>query len=356
MPELPIPITIEISTHEIFNWAPYLNPPALWPQDKIPIPIQWSTSPPLGISIVQANALLDVATRTWEAPNCSSIQFQVNSERNIPIQTFANGSNDIFVHTQDWPSPLASNALAHTIVYTSGTILVEADIHINARDYTFATVQVDGTYDLRSVLTHELGHVLGIGHSADVRATMAAGLPFGLAARSLEDDDITAVCSLYSIKSPKLIASCESTRPCPNGYQCIGYQCEQPNEISTLGAPCASQSEPRRCNATGDMARCISITSGEICGLKCIPNDAQNTCGIHLYCANISAQSNYFCIPNGARESSPVRDSGASLSEPSLPNSNSNSCTWAAPSSSFNAFAMFFFILVSTILIRRTRL
>ncbi len=57
-------------------------------------------------------------------------------------------------------------------------------------------------YDLEGIATHELGHALGLNHSADGTATMYAfPQSGGLPARSIEADDIAGVQSIYGVKS-----------------------------------------------------------------------------------------------------------------------------------------------------------
>jgi hypothetical protein len=47
-----------------------------------------------------------------------------------------------------------------------------------------------GQYDFQTVVTHELGHALGLGHSADAASTMYASLPPGASRRALTEADL----------------------------------------------------------------------------------------------------------------------------------------------------------------------
>ena len=89
--------------------------------------------------------------------------------------------------------------------------IVEADISINPRpraeDGTALQFSTDGTpdtYDLEATFTHEIGHLLGLEHSAVLGSTMQSrqafngtfGLP-ALTERTLSEDDRQKVRSLY---------------------------------------------------------------------------------------------------------------------------------------------------------------
>ena len=93
--------------------------------------------------------------------------------------------------------------------------IAEADVSINphprAEDGTelqFSTDGTAGTYDLEATFTHEIGHLLGLDHSAVLSSTMQSrqafngtyGLP-ALTARTLSEDDRQKIRSLYGPKA-----------------------------------------------------------------------------------------------------------------------------------------------------------
>jgi hypothetical protein len=92
--------------------------------------------------------------------------------------------------------------------------IAEADISINPRpraedgtELQFSTDGTPGTYDLEATFTHEIGHLLGLDHSAVLSSTMQSrqafngtfGLP-ALTERTLSEDDRQKVRSLYGSK------------------------------------------------------------------------------------------------------------------------------------------------------------
>src|SRR5262249_49472118 len=92
--------------------------------------------------------------------------------------------------------------------------IAEADVSINPRpkteegaDLQFSTDGTPGTYDLEATFTHEIGHLLGLDHSAVLGSTMQSrqafngtfGLP-ALTERTLSEDDRQRVRSLYGSK------------------------------------------------------------------------------------------------------------------------------------------------------------
>jgi hypothetical protein len=338
---LPPPIVIALDGTAPTAWTTYLTPASTWRSGDVPVTIAFAGE--LATIKDDLRALLDVSGRAWSVPSCTRAGFIAAEPRALTGSEAENGRNDIVVHTTDWPAPLATGAAGHTILYTLGDRIIEADIHLNAKDFTFAVGALPDRIDLQGLLIHELGHVLGIGHSADARATMNAGLPSGIAARSLEKDDRDAVCALY----PGVGSTC-ATVPCPASFACVGFTCERAGELAVDGAECAPASEVRRCEGAGDSARCIQTTIGERCARPC-ENDA--ACGVGLRCIAIAANDSV-CLPLTAGIDAGV-DAAIDASGPAPEPSSSDGC--ACSSTTRRGDARHFVIACCAFLIARKR-
>lgn len=86
--------------------------------------------------------------------------------------------------------------LGQTQGYVSGGYRVNADININMH-FAWANSAQPDCYDTGSVLLHELGHVMGLDHSANTDAVMYKSLSTNKVKRTLQTDDINGVQSLY---------------------------------------------------------------------------------------------------------------------------------------------------------------
>ncbi len=342
---LPPPIVIALDGSAPTAWTTYLTPASTWRSGDVPITIAFAGELP---SIKDGlRALLDVSGRAWSIPACTRAGFIAADSRAFTGTEAENGKNDIIVHTTAWPAPLATGAAGHTILYTLGDRIVEADIHLNAKDFTFAVGALPDRIDLQAILIHELGHVLGIGHSADTRATMNAGLPSGIAARSLEKDDRDAVCALYPGTS--MNATC-ATVPCPGSFACVGFTCERAGEPAVDGAECAAASEVRRCDGAGDSARCVMTSLGERCARPC-ENDA--ACGVGLHCVALAANDSV-CVPLAATIDAGVTDTAPSDggAAPSTPGGEGCDCGVRAPRGRANGLLV---VALAAIAVRRRR-
>jgi hypothetical protein len=148
------------------------------------------------------------ALRHWSS--ISNVQF---FETSSAVQTISPASagdhvNLITVSGDNAASFNSQDIPGRTRVFSDASgAITEADIALNP-NVLFSTDGTVGTYDLESTFTHEIGHLLGLEHSAILGATMqprqATNGLFGLPAftqRSLSDDDIAGARALYGSRA-----------------------------------------------------------------------------------------------------------------------------------------------------------
>lgn len=169
-------------------------------------------------------------------------------------------------------------AFAVTIVWfdpESGEIL-DADMMVNDTEATsrnaggpYADCPLTGCLgndaDLQSIITHEAGHFIGIGHSEDAEATMFASAErSSVSKRTLAQDDISAVCEIY--RPGSLDDSCDATPirglqlNCETTAEGNPIACDAPGSASSQGG-CA-------CSTARTPAGTLWATIGVLLGLS----------------------------------------------------------------------------------------
>ncbi|MBI3665643.1 MAG: matrixin family metalloprotease [Acidobacteria bacterium] len=134
---------------------------------------------------------------TWNTVATATISFG-NPGTTAQLSSAFDGQNIISFVDNAANRQIVGDALAVTVVYfTQSAQIGDTDILFNP-DKVFSTDNGPGTYDLQTVVTHELGHSLGAGHSGLLAATMfqATKLNSTLESR-LTADDIAFATSLY---------------------------------------------------------------------------------------------------------------------------------------------------------------
>ncbi len=263
-------------------------PPGRW--DPTALPVRFVLASPQSRDLgAEVGSTIEVALRAWTTPACSAFR---GTFAGVAVATAADdGINAIFVHEEEWPAELAPGVIAQTVVSVDEAgHLRDADIHLNGRDFRFSLDGAPGTIDAQSILVHELGHAIGLGHSSDPHATMAPN-GSGVRWRSLEDDDRAGLCALYPGAGGP---SCDEV-PCPAPYLCVAGACQRPRDRRDVCSPC--DGAPGSCEAAGDDARCVAIgdgeTAGRVCGRACA---ADGECGAGFRCLATTEAGDEQCI------------------------------------------------------------
>jgi Matrixin len=146
------------------------------------------------------------ALMRWES--ACGVRFVVEWTDEQSASAGAEGDGVSLVTLADTPennSFFTGRGIGYTkLFFNRGTgEIVEADLVINPRQ-KFSTDGSPGTYDLESTLTHELGHLLGLDHSAEPGSVMREGQPINvpsrreqLNGRNLGVDDRAGARALY---------------------------------------------------------------------------------------------------------------------------------------------------------------
>ncbi len=192
--------------------------PLYWPDTCVTFGVHAEGSPKRGISYREAEQAAARAFQTWISVDCGggrrpSIAVvrlgQLYCDRvefNYPTPDSsrfpAPNANAILFRDDDWPHEDANKTLALTTVTFSRSTgeILDADIEINSRDVSLSTDARFGSNDLQSILTHEVGHFLGLDHSHLSEATMHARYSTDVTDvgfRSLHQDDERGVCAIY---------------------------------------------------------------------------------------------------------------------------------------------------------------
>ncbi len=236
-----------------------------WPSPCVSFDLQKDASS--DVSLDSATAVFHAAFASWTTASCASGGTPrmemvdlgpVACDKHEYSQQQGN-ANLIVFRDKSWPHAGQGSTLALTTVtfnLDTGEIY-DADMELNSAQVTFTTVDTAVEFDLLSVATHECGHFLGLSHAALPDATMYADYkPHSTSLRSLNEDDIAAICAVYP-PGEAIPEACDATPRHGFSSECAGAK---PEDAATTGS-CTIARSPR---TSGSIAALALIALGAL--------------------------------------------------------------------------------------------
>jgi hypothetical protein len=193
-----------------------------WRSSCVTVGVQRMGSPQNGLAFDDIAPVVLQAFGAWMQADCGGATPSIDIQLLGPIEcgvseynSDVGNANIVAFRENEWPFVGASNALAVTTTRFDRDTgdLWDADIELNGVGAQLSIGDPITGDDLLSVLTHEAGHFLGLSHSDDPKATMRAvydpghdGADF----RSLSEDDVAGICTIYPPERAAPTDSCEN--------------------------------------------------------------------------------------------------------------------------------------------------
>jgi hypothetical protein len=167
-----------------------LSPARTWASTPVNVPVYTGGNRTVTDSDGGVTAVIG-AIRAWGIINSGSTNQQAVRGQ-APATIMLNNNGHVCNGT----------CLAATLIgYYSGNTIFDADVYTNTKTNFTSSREPDGCsgeYDLDGVMVHEVGHVIGLGHSNVAGATMFPSVSAcNFNNRTLEADDIAGKNALY---------------------------------------------------------------------------------------------------------------------------------------------------------------
>lgn len=180
------------------------RPALFWPSKCVSFGVNAAGSEKYEIDYDLANEAAELAVSRWVEADCGDGTPGVRLLNVGPVacgevEYNQTGNANVLLFTdEEWPFGDERRTIALTIIQFSTETgeIYDADIAINSANMPFESPNNEGGLILSSVLTHEMGHFLGLGHSSEATAVMAPSYA-DTETGELRQDDIDGICALH---------------------------------------------------------------------------------------------------------------------------------------------------------------
>ncbi|XP_010278837.1 PREDICTED: metalloendoproteinase 2-MMP-like [Nelumbo nucifera] len=173
------------SLHTVSHYTFFPNNPR-WPPSKTHLTYRFRSS----VSVVGLQQLRSICSRAfsrWQQVSHFTFEEVQNGAASDIVIGFHRGD-----HGDGYSFDGRGGTLAHAFAPTVGRFHYDAD-------ESWSTNPQPGMFDLESVAVHEIGHLLGLGHSSVPEAIMYPSIPDGAVKRNLHGDDVQGIRALYGL-------------------------------------------------------------------------------------------------------------------------------------------------------------